>query len=129
MVSSLSGYEQGKKPEDKVQLACVLKVKEMNGLGVWSKRFCVLCGARLFIFPTSRPKGKPSLVLDLTGGKMLVHKSKKSYYCVRVSASRRDVLLSFDSRLEQTEWLERATKVSAITQLLSKISVFSNVFQ
>lgn len=108
----IAGYEEGKRPEEKVQLACTLKVKEMNGFGVWCRRFCVLCGARLFIFSTSRPKGKPSLVLDLTGGKMVEHKTKKSYYCVKVCASRREVLLSFDSRLEQSRWLERAAKVS-----------------
>ena len=105
------GYESGKRPEEKVQLTCKLKVREMNALSVWSKRFCVLCGARLFVFPSSRPKGKPSLVLDLTGGKMVEYKHKKSYYCVKVSASRRDVLLSFDTRLEQSKWLERAAKV------------------
>ena len=71
----------------------------------------MLCGARLFIFPTSRPKGKPSLVLDLTGGNMVEHRSKRSYYCVKVSASRREVLLAFDTRLEQSKWLERAAKV------------------
>lgn len=100
------------KPEERVQLACALRVREMNGLSVWNKRFCVLCGARLFIFPTSRPKGKPSLVLDLTGGKMAEYKHKKSYYCVKVSASRRDILLAFDTRLEQSKWLQRAAKVS-----------------
>ena len=42
---------------------------------------------------------------------MLEHKSKKSYYCVKVVASRREVLLAFDSRLEQSRWLERAAKV------------------
>ena len=94
-----------------MQLVCVLRVKEMNGLGVWTKRFCVLCGSRLFIFPTSRPKGKPTLVLDLAGGRMTEYKSRKSYYCVKVMAARREVLLAFDSRLEQSKWLERAAKV------------------
>ncbi|MCG8621953.1 MAG: PH domain-containing protein [Proteobacteria bacterium] len=83
----------------------------MNGLGIWSKRFCVLCGARLFIFSSSRPKGKPFLVLDLIGGKMTEYKSKKSYYCVKVSASHKEILLAFDSRLEQSKWLESAAKV------------------
>ena len=50
---------------------------------------------------------------------MLEHKSKKSYYCVRVSASRREVLLSFDSRLEQSKWLERASKASQPATLSS----------
>lgn len=44
---------------------------------------------------------------------MVEHKNKKSYYCVKVSASRREVLLSFDSRLEQSKWLERAAKVGS----------------
>ena len=123
-----SGHEQGKKPEERVQLACALKVKEMNGLGVWSKRFCVLCGARLFIFPTSRPKGKPTLVLDLTGGKMTEHKSKKSYYCVKVAALRREVLLAFDTRLEQSKWLERAAKVDPISLFLSFLPFSSSLF-
>jgi hypothetical protein len=118
----VTGYEQGKRPEDMVQLACPLRVKETTGLSGWNKRFCVLCGARLFIFSTSRPKGKPALILDLTGGKMLEHKSKKSYYCVRVSASRREVLLSFDSRLEQSRWLERAAKVVSKHPLEANLS-------
>ena len=106
------GQEKGDRLEDRVQLACVLKVKELNGLGVWSKRFCILCGSRMFIFATSRPKGKPTLVLDLTGGSIMEHKSKKHFYCLKITASRKDVLLSFESRLEQSKWLQRAAKVS-----------------
>lgn len=94
-----------------MQLACQLKVKELNGLSVWNKRFCVLCGSRMFIFATSRPKGKPTLVLDLTGGNITAHRIKKHFYCLKITASKKEILLSFESRLVQSKWLERAAKV------------------
>ena len=106
-----SGQEKGDRLEERVQLACQLKVKELNGFSVWNKRFCVLCGSRMFIFATSRPKGKPTLVLDLTGGNITAHRIKKHFYCLKVTASKKDILLSFDSRLEQSKWLQRAAKV------------------
>ena len=103
----------GNRPEDKAQLAHPLKVKELNGLGVpmWNKRFTVLCGSRMFIFSGSQPKGKPNLVLDLKGGRIDEHKSKKHFYCVQVTASHHVVRLAFESGLEQSKWLERAAKV------------------
>lgn len=105
------GQEKGNRLEERVQLACQLKVKELNGLSVWNKRFCVLCGSRMFIFATSRPKGKPTLVLDLTGGNITAHRIKKHFYCLKITASKKEVLLSFESRLVQSKWLERAAKV------------------
>ena len=106
-----SGQEKGDRLEERVQLACQLKVKELNGFSVWNKRFCVLCGSRMFVFATSRPKGKPTLVLDLTGGNITAHRIKKHFYCLKVTASKKDILLSFDSRLEHSKWLQRAAKV------------------
>lgn len=111
----MAGHEVGKRPEDKAQLAHPLKVKEMNGgmgVPIWSKRFTVLCGSRMFIFPGSRPKGKPNLVLDLRGGRIEEHKSKKHFYCLKVTASHREVRLAFETGLEQSTWLERAAKVN-----------------
>ena len=112
-VNSCAGCELGSRPEDRAQLAHPLKVKEVNGLGVpmWNKRFTVLCGSRMFVFPASRPKGKPNLVLDLRGGTIVEHKSKKHLYCLKVTASHREVRLAFESSLEQSKWLERAAKV------------------
>ena len=95
-----------------MQLACALRVKELSTLGMWAKRFCVLCGAKMFIFGAARPKGKPTLVMDLTGGSITEYKSKKHYYCLKICASRKEVVVAFESRLEQSKWLERATKVS-----------------
>ena len=81
------------------------------GVPTWSKRFTVLCGSRMFVFPGSRPKGKPNLVLDLRGGRIEEHKSKKHFYCLKVIASHREVRLAFETGLEQSKWLERAAKV------------------
>ena len=108
-----TGEEVGSRPEDKAQLAHPLKVKEMNGLGMpmWNTRFTVLCGSRMFVFAGSRPRGKPNLVLDLRGGRVEEHKSKKFFYCLKITASHREVRLAFDTGLEQTKWLERAAKV------------------
>ena len=78
---------------------------------MWNKRFTVLCGSRMFIFSGSQPKGKPNLVLDLKGGRIDEHKSKKHFYCVQVTASHRVVRLAFESGLAQSKWLERAAKV------------------
>ncbi len=112
----LTGHERGKRPEDSVQLACRLKVKEVTGRGMtlWNKRFCVLCGSRMFIFPSAQPKGKPNLVLDLIGGKISEHKSRYHIFCLRITSSGREVLLSFETRFEQTKWLERAGDVSMV---------------
>lgn len=108
----VAGQERGKRLEDCVQLACVLRVKELSSLAsLWSKRFCVLCGARIFVFAGAHPRGRPTLTLDLTGGSIGEFKSKKHLYCLRVSGSRREVLLAFESRLELSKWLERAAKV------------------
>ena len=114
------GQEIGQRPEDKAQLAHPIRVKEMNvGVGVptWSKRFTVLCGSRMFVFPGSRPKAKPNLVLDLRGGRIEEHKSKKHFYCLKVTASHREVRLAFETGLEQSRWLERAAKVKVMMAL------------
>lgn len=110
------GHEVGKRPEDAVQLSCSLKVKELTGVGVaiWNKRFCVLCGSRMFIFSGSQAKGRPNLILDMRGGKMFEHKSKKHFYCIKIAASHHEVLLAFNTSLEQAKWLERAGKVQII---------------
>ena len=105
-------------------------MKELNGLGVpmWNNRFTVLCGSRMFIFPGSRPKGKPNLVLDLRGGRIEEHKSKKYFYCIKVTASHREIRLAFDSGLEQTKWLERAAKVCLmIVSIIILFLVISHV--
>ena len=108
-----SGQEKGNRPEDKVQLSCPLKVKELNGtiLPVWNNRFCVLCGSRMFVFATSRPRGKPTLVIDLRGGTVEEYKSKKYSFCLKITALRGVVILAFNTRMEQSTWLERAGKV------------------
>ena len=108
-----AGQERGNRLEDQVQLACQLRVKELTSLASsWSRRFCVLCGSRMFIFSSAKPKGKPNLVLDLRGGKITGHKSKRFFYALKINASRKEVLVAFESRLEQAKWLERASKVS-----------------
>ena len=115
-----TGQEQGNRPEDKVQLACALKVKELHVHGtilpVWNKRFCVLCGSRMFIFASAHPRGKPTLVVDLRGGNIEEYKSKKCAFSLKIATSRCVVLLGFASRLEQSKWLERAGKVSFYCQ-------------
>jgi hypothetical protein len=80
-------------------------------MAVWNRRFCVLCGSRMFIFATSHPRGKPTLVLGLRGASVEENKTKKYPFCLKISTSRSVVLLAFESRLEQAKWLERAGKV------------------
>lgn len=110
------GQEKGNRPEDKVQLACALKVKELDGglMSVWNRRFCVLCGSRMFIFASSHPRGKPTLVLGLRGGTLEENKTKKYPFCLKVATSRSTVLLAFESRLDQATWLERAGNVNGL---------------
>jgi len=107
------GHEKGEKAEDKVQLACALRVKEMNGslIPFWNKRFCVLCGSRMFIFASMKPKGKPTLVVDFKGAEVGAYKSKKYFFCLKITTGRHIVCLAFDSRMEQSKWLERAEQV------------------
>ena len=68
----------------------------------------------MFVFATSRPRGKPTLVLDLRGGTIEENKSKKYSFCLKVTTSRSVVLLAFETRTEQSKWLERAGKVRSI---------------
>ena len=119
------GQEKGNRPEDKVQLACPLKVKEQHGvMTVWNKRFCVLCGSRMFIFATSHPRGKPTLVLGLRGARVEENKTKKYPFCLKITTSRSVVvLLAFESRLEQGKWLERAGKVRCVGHSCACVSV------
>ncbi len=107
------GEEKGNRPEDKVQISCPLKVKELNGtiIPAWNRRFSVLCGSRMFVFASSRPRGKPTLVLNLQGGTIEEYKSKKYSYCLKIETSRHVLLLAFETRMEQSKWLERAGKV------------------
>lgn len=96
-----------------MQLACPLKVKELQGtiIPFWNKRFCVLCGARMFVFASSHPRGKPTLVVDLKGGTVEEYKSKKHLFCLKISTSKSMLVLAFETRMEQSKWLERAGKV------------------
>ena len=106
------GKEENK-ADERVQLTCTIKVKEIGTFGFWSKRFCVLCGSQLHIFSSSQPKGKPSLTLDLAGGKITEQENKKHFYCLQIVTAKKTVLLSFDSRYDQSVWLKRAAKVHA----------------
>lgn len=72
----------------------------------------MLCGTKLHIFSSAQPKGKPSVVLDLTGGKVMEQADKKHLYCIQVSTEKRSICLSFESRYQQSVWLKRAAKVS-----------------
>lgn len=81
-------------------------------MSFWSKRFCVLCGPKLYIFSSSKPKGKPSTILDLARGVITEQADKKHLYCVQVATTRKVVLLSFATRLDQSVWLKKAEKVS-----------------
>ncbi len=125
----VTGHEHGKRPEDSVQLACCLKVKEVTGRGVaiWNRRFCVLCGSRMFIFPSSQPKGKPNLAIDLRGGKISEYKSRRHIFCLRIMSLGREMLLSFESRFEQSKWLERAGNVRGLNKCIPP--VYGNIIQ
>ena len=107
------GQEKGDRAEDKVQLSCALRVKEMNGslIPFWNKRFCVLCGSRMFIFASVKPKGKPTLVVDFKGAEVGEYKSKKHFFCLKITTGRHVICLAFSSRMEQSKWLERAEEV------------------
>lgn len=89
-----------------------MRVKETGAFGYWWKRFCVLCGTKLHIFSSSHPKGKPSSVIDLTGGKVMEQADKKHLYCIQVASDKKTIWLSFESRYQQSIWLKRAAKVS-----------------
>lgn len=99
------------KADDKFQLTCTVKYKEVGPFGFWSKRFCVLCGPKLYVFSSSKPKGKPSTILDLARGVITQQVDKKHLFCVQVATTKKIVLLSFTTRLDQSVWLKKAEKV------------------
>lgn len=109
--SSFACIGKETKVDDKFQLACTVKYKEIGPFGFWSKRFCVLCGPKLYVFSSSKPKGKPSTILDLARGVITQQVDKKHFYCVQVATTKKIVLLSFATRLDQSVWLKKAEKV------------------
>ena len=103
------------KADDKVQLTCTVKYKELGPFGFWSKRFCVLCGPKLYVFSSSKPKGRPSTILDLVMGVITEQSEKKHLYCIQVATNRKIAILSFATRLDQSIWLKKAAKVSELS--------------
>jgi PH domain/leucine-rich repeat-containing protein phosphatase len=110
MFKFVAGKEENK-ADERVQLTCTVKVKEFGAFSFWSKRFCVLCGCQLHIFSSSKPKGKPSLTIDLAGSNVMEYETKKHLYCLQITTIKKTIYLSFESRYEQSIWLKRAAKV------------------
>lgn len=121
--STRSGKEDGQDVQDTVQLTSTVDIKELDSLGYWSKRFSVLCGARLFVFTTSKPSGKLSYVVDLSGSSITEYRSKRRLHCLQIVSPRKQVALSFDTRFNMSKWIERASKVHAVTPCLTSCHI------
>lgn len=107
----VAGKEDGHDIQDTIQLTCTVNIKELDTISYWSRRFSVLCGARLFVFSTSKPSGKLSYVVDLSGSTITEYRSKKYLYSLKIVSPRKQVALAFDTRFDMSKWIERAAKV------------------
>lgn len=103
--------------DSKVYLSAVLKVKEGTWLGTYSKRFCVLCCTKLYIYKMSAggsPNSKPSYSITLSEATVINHASNKHHYCVRLRSivdKEPEIVLAFASLLQQSQWVNRIKKV------------------
>lgn len=121
---TLAGFEADSNLDDKVYISAVLKVKEGTWLGTYSRRFCVLCCTRLYVYKVSTggtPQNKPSYSLTVSDIVVTNHSSNKHHYCVRLKSSvdkEPEIVLSFSSLLQQSQWVNRIKKVqlSAISK-------------
>ncbi|KAL5466748.1 hypothetical protein EMCRGX_G030897 [Ephydatia muelleri] len=107
----VAGKEYGQNVQDTIQLTCTINIKELDTLSYWSKRFSVLCGARLFVFSTSKSSGKLSYVVDLSGSTIAEYSSKKYLFCLKIMSPRKQIALAFDTRFNMSRWIERASQV------------------
>ena len=92
----------------------VLKVKESGLVSTWGKRFCILVGSKLFIFPSIQPKRKPNLTVILYGSSIEVYKTKKHGFGIRITQPHKSkvVSLGFSTISERTRWTKGLQKVS-----------------
>ena len=106
--------------DSKVYLSAVLKIKEGTWLGTYSKRFCVLCCTKLYVFKMSAgglPNSKPSYSVTLSEVTVVNHASNKHHYCARLRSivdKEPEIVLAFASLLQQSQWVNRIKKVSNI---------------
>ena len=114
----LAGFEADSDLDNKVYMSAVLKVKEGTWFGTYSKRFCVLCCTRLYIYKMSTggsPYSKPSYSITLSEIAISNHSSNKHHYCVRLRSvmdKEPEIVLAFSSLLQQSQWTNRIKKVA-----------------
>jgi len=114
-----AGFEADSDLDNKVYLSAVLKVKEGIWLTTYSKRFCVLCCTRLYVYKISvggSPYSKPSYSITLSKIAVTNHTSNKHHYCAKLRSTierEPEIVLAFSSRLQQTHWVNRIRKVSS----------------
>lgn len=117
VISRNAGFEADSELDSKVYLSAVLKVKEGTWLTTYSKRFCVLCCTRLYVYKISArgaPSPRPSYSLTLSDVTATNHKSNKHHYCVRLRSvmdREPEIVLAFSSCLQQANWVNRIKKV------------------
>ena len=112
------GFEADSDLDNKVYTSAVLKVKEGSWIGTYSKRFCVLCCTKLYVYKMSTggsPQSKPSYSLTLSEITITKHSSSKHHYCVRLRSvmdKEPEIVLAFSSLLQQSKWINRLKKVA-----------------
>ena len=114
------GFEADSDLDNKVYTSAVLKVKEGSWIGTYSKRFCVLCCTKLYVYKMSTggsPQSKPSYSLTLSEITTTKHSSSKHHYCVRLRSvmdKEPEIVLAFSSLLQQSKWINRLKKVASL---------------
>ena len=112
------GFESGSELDNKVYLKENLKVKEGGFLGGYSKRLCILCCTRLYVYKFiigGAPQSKPHISVTLSEITVANHSSHSHRYCLRlrpVMDREPEIVLAFSTLIQQNQWTERIKKVN-----------------
>ncbi|XP_065184793.1 PH domain leucine-rich repeat protein phosphatase 1-like isoform X1 [Sycon ciliatum] len=104
--------------EDQVYLPSLVRIKQKAWHSMWRRRYCCICGNRLFLYSNETGKGKPSKIEVLTNARAVQHRDKTHEHClsltVQVTADtpERSYLISFDSWSEHDQWMRLLPRLS-----------------
>jgi len=111
------GFEPGSELDNKVYLKETLRVKEGSFLGGYSKRLCILCCTRLYVYKFTiggAPQSKPHFSVTISEITVANHSSRSHRYCIRlrpVMDREPEIVMAFSTLIQQNQWTERIRKV------------------
>eukprot|EP00118_Oscarella_pearsei_P011392 m.76250 g.76250 ORF g.76250 m.76250 type:complete len:1352 (+) comp35977_c0_seq2:239-4294(+) len=110
---------------DRIQLSGTVQIKEMKVFSRWRKRFCVLSGTKLLIFPSLDGRGRPR-IFHLAGGTVQEHRQKQ--LCLLLTSrvqNEKSLLMSYGSWQEYSKWTSRCQKAISCLPNVANLSCCS----